>query len=113
MPTISGRTALAIGQTVANVLLGSQYEFMPFDGKISIGMLSTVNLVTCAVFAGPDVLAEPGSMVPINATESAPKYPDEYHWEDEVAHGDRLKITLVNGNPLAAVVNWAIRLSPA
>ena len=115
MPTISGRTALTAtgtaGATVTNVLQGSQYEFMPFDGKISIGILATVNLVTCAIFAGPDVLAEPGSMVPINATESAPKYPDEYHWEDEVAMGDRLKIGLVNGNAGAATVNWALRIS--
>lgn len=113
MPTISGRTALAIGGSAVNVLLGSQYELAPFDGTIEVGIKSDKNLVTCAIFSGPDVLAEPGGTVPFAAAEAMPVYPDDYHWEDEVAQGDRLKISLVNGNAAAAVVNWAIRMTPA
>ncbi len=113
MPTISGRTALAIGGSTANVLLGSQYELAPFDGTIEVGIKSDKNLNTCAIFSGPDVLAEPGSSVPFAAAEAMPVYPDDYHWEDEVAQGDRLKITLTNGNAAASVVNWAVRLTPA
>lgn len=113
MPTISGRTSLATGASVANVLLGSQYELMPFDGTIEIGIFADKNLVDCAVFSGSDTLAEPGSFVPFGATEATPKYPDDYHWEDEAAHGDRLKITLHNGNAATTIVNWAIRITPA
>ena len=113
MPTISGRTSIATGVTVQNVLLGSQYELAPFDATIEIGLMADKNLVTCAVFAGPDVLGEPGSFVPFAATETAPVYPDNYHWEDTVAHGDRLKITLANGNAGTTIVNWAIRITPA
>lgn len=113
MPTISGRTSLAAGASVANVLQGSQYEFAPFDGTIEIGLFSDKNLVTTAVFSGPDVLQEPGGAVPFGAAEAAPQYPDHYLWEDEVARGDRLKLSLVNGNAATAIVNWVLRMSPA
>lgn len=113
MPTISGRTSLAAGAQNTNVLLGSQYELMPFDGTIEVGLRSTVNLVECSIFSGPDTLAEPGSACPFNATEGMPTYPDDYHWEDEAAAGDRLKISLRNGNAGTAVVHWAIRITPA
>lgn len=113
MPTISGRTVIPIGGTVANVLLGSQYELAPFDATIEVGLFADKNLVNCAIFAGPDVLAEPGSFVPFGAAEAAPVYPDNFHWEDTVAHGDRLKITLNNGNAAQTIVNWSIRITPA
>lgn len=113
MPTISGRTALGIGGSVANVLLGSQYELAPFDGTIEVGVKADKSQVTCQIFSGPDVLAEPGSAVPFAAAEAMPVYPDDYHWEDEVAHGDRLKLGLLNGNAQATVVNWAVRITPA
>jgi len=113
-PTISGRQSLTTGLQVQNVLLGSQYELMPYDGKIEVGLVADGNLVSCSIFAGPDVLAEPGSLVPtFGATETSPKFPDEYHWSDEVAAGDRLKISLFNGNAATRIVNWAIRISPA
>lgn len=113
MPVISGRTSIATGVTVQNVLSGSQYEFAPFDGTIEIGVFADKNLVTLAVFSGPDTLQEPGGAVPFGAAEAMPKYPDDYHWEDEVAAGDRLKLTLVNGNAATTLVNWVLRMSPA
>lgn len=113
MPTISGRTSIATGATVANLLLGSQYELAPFDGTIEIGLFADKNLVDCSIYSGPDVLQEPGGLVPFGAAEATPRYPDDYHWEDEVAGGDRLKITVHNGNAATAIVNWVLRLTPA
>jgi hypothetical protein len=113
MPTISKRFSMATGTTVDNALAASQYEFAPFDGTIEVGIFSNANLVTCAIFSGPDVLAEPGTAVPFGGAEALPKYPDDYHWEDEVAQGDRLKVTLVNGNAGTALVNTILRLTPA
>jgi hypothetical protein len=101
------------GTTVDNALAGSQYEFAPFDGTIEVGIFSSVNLVTTSIFSGPDTLAEPGTGVPFGAAEALPVYPDNYHWEDEVAHGDRLKVQLVNGNAGTAIVNVVLRITPA
>ncbi len=113
MPTLSGRVSIATGASVANLLTGSQYELAPFDGTIEVGLMADKNLVTCAIFSGPDVLAEPGNMVPFAASEAAPKYPEDYHWEDEVAQGDRLKISISNGNAATTILNWVLRITPA
>ena|SRR5438552_9670094 len=112
MPTVSSRNSIATTASVANVFLGSQYELAPFDATIEIGILSTVNLVTCQVFSGPDILAEPGTPVHFLATEQIPIYPDHYQFEDEVAAGDRLKVGLLNSNAGTAVVNTAMRITP-
>ena len=113
MPTMAGRVSIAAGATVQNVLSGQQYELAPFDGTVEIGLFCDKNLVTCAVFSGPDILQQPGGFVPFGAAEAAPKYPDDYHWEDEVAAGDRLAVSLTNGNAATTVVNWIVRLTPA
>ena len=113
MPTIIGRTSLTTGASSANVFLGSQYELAPFDGTIEIGAMADKNLVTLSVFSGPDTLQEPGGFCPFGSTEATPKYPDDYHWEDEVAQGDRLKLAIVNGNAATAIINWALKSTPA
>jgi hypothetical protein len=113
MPTISKRFSMATGTTVDNALSGSQYEFAPFDGTIEIGIFSNANLVSTSIFSGPDTLAEPGTPVPFGAAEALPVYPDHYPFEDEVAHGDRLKVQLVNNNAGTALVNVILRLTPA
>lgn len=117
MPTISGKATIPAGGQVANVLLGSQYELAPFDGTIEIGLRSNRVGTQCAIFSGPDTLQEPGGQVPFGptvGTESMPVYPDDYHWEDEVAHGDRLKVNLVNTDAVnTAIVNWVLRITPA
>lgn len=113
MPSIVKRFSIAAGATVDNALQQSQYEFAPFDGTIEVGIFADKNLVTCSIFSGPDVLSEPGGAVPFGAAEAMPIYPDHYHWEDEVAKGDRLKVSLVNGNAATAIVNVVLRATPA
>jgi hypothetical protein len=113
MPTMAFRNSILTGGSVSNVFLGSQYELAPYDCTIEIGIFADKNLVTCSVFSGPDVLQEPGGPVPFGASEAMPKYPDDYHWEDEAAGGDRLKVSLLNGNAATALVNTVMRITPA
>jgi hypothetical protein len=122
MPTIVKRVLPAVSGVVDNALANSQYEFAPFDGTMEIGIMAGAPGCQCAIFSGPDVLSEPGSTLPSTPTgtaatpvEGMPKYPDDYHWEDEVAHGDRLKITITNTNTtgVAVPVNIVLRLTPA
>jgi hypothetical protein len=120
MPTIIKRVALAVagaaGSSVDNILAGSQYEFAPFDGTIEVGIIANRANTHCAVFSGPDVLAEPGSVCPTAATlgtEATPKYPDDFFLEDDVAQGDRLKVSLLNNDVAISIVNVALRITPA
>ena len=113
MPTMSGRVSLAAGASSGNVLLGQQYELAPFDGTIEVGIVADKNLVTCSVFSGPDILQQPGGLVPVGTLDAPPKYPDDYHWEDEVAKGDRLALIIVNGNAATTVATWVVRITPS
>lgn len=111
MPTISGRISISAGASF-QPFVGSQYEFAPYDANIRLALKTSVNLVTCSVFSGPDILAEPGSFVPVGAAEEPPKVPDDYHWDDDVAKGDRLKVTITNGNAGAAITYWVLSITP-
>jgi len=113
MPTISRRNSILTGATVDNVLTGSQYEFAPFDGTIEIGIKADKPQVSCTVYSGPDVLAEAGTGVPNAAAEASPVYPDDFFLEDDVAQGDRLKVSIVNGNAATTIVNTVLRITPA
>lgn len=115
MPSIVKRFSMAIGTTIDNAFAASQYEFAPFDGTIEIGITAQRTLVTCALFSGPDVLAEPNSPVASKGADVLPVYPDDFPYEDEVAHGDRIKLTLINGNTAAGpdAVNVILRMTPA
>ena len=116
MPTIQRRfAAVTPGTVIDNVLAGSQYEFAPFDGTIEVAVITTAASGECSVFSGPDVLAEPGTAVPIKAAENL-AYPDDYWLEDEVAQGDRLKVQLRNANAGGgANMNFivSLRITPA
>jgi hypothetical protein len=116
MPTINRRlTVAAAGGVIDNALANSQYEFAPFDCTIEIGMIVARSLVTCAVFSGPDVLAEPGTTCQIFTTERNPVYPDDYSLEDEAAQGDRLKVSYANANAAGGpdVTITSLRITPA
>ena len=112
MPVISSRTSIATGATF-NATLGSQYEFAPFDAKMSVAAFADKAQVSLTIFAGPDILAEPGQMVPFGLAEATPKVPDDYHWVEHVAKGDRLKVLFLNGNALTTILNWIVSLEPA
>ena len=112
MPSIPVRNVFAGAGTIPNVFSGSQYEFAPFDGTIEVGLTVTVvGAATFSCLAGPDTLVESNGMIPFYGTEQAPKYPDDYHVEDEVAMGDRLKIGLVA--TAACIVNTVLRITPS
>lgn len=116
MPTITKRVSsanFAANTIVENILAGSQYEFAPFDGTIEVGIAASAPNVVCAVFSGPDVLAEPGTVVPNAGSDRTPIYPDDFFLEDDVAQGDRLKITLTNLSGAAANVTVSLRITPA
>lgn len=111
MPTMSGSVLVLANTSSNNVMLGQQYELAPFDGTIEIGAKTPLVGITCQVYSGPDVLQQPGGQVPFGA--GAPVYPDDYHWEDEVAAGDRLSLIFTNTTGVNATVYWSVRLAAA
>lgn len=110
MPIINVRNSVAAGASV-NPLSGSQYEYLPFNALVEIGVTSSVNLVLATVSSGSDILMEEGP-VTLGTADIFPRYPDEFTLQDVAAAGDRLKINIRNTNAGAATVMTSVRITP-
>jgi hypothetical protein len=110
MPIINVRNSIATGAS-AQPLAGSQYEYLPFNAMVEVGITSSVNLVLATVSSGSDILQEE-SNVTLGTADVFPRYPDEYTLQDVAAAGDRLKVNLRNTNAGAAVVMTSVRITP-
>jgi len=112
MPVISGRQSITFG-TKFFPFAGSQFEYIPFDGEMEIGLKVDRTLVTATLFSGPDVLGEPGQLIPIGAANEPPKVPDDFHWIEKVAQGDRIKMIISEENASGTSVLFFVgRLTP-
>ena len=111
MPTIQGVTlALAAGQSVANAIAGSAYEFAPFHARADIAVVgNAAGDQRATVQTGSDVLLEES---PISRQNRVPVWPDDYSLSDVVAKGDRIKIQIRNTGAGAVDTFWAVRLTP-
>ncbi len=110
MPTINTRTSMATA-TSATPLSGNQYEYLPFNAMVEIGISSNVNLVLATVFSGSDLLLQEGP-VQLGTVDFLPKYPDDFSLTDVASAGDRLSINLRNTNAGTAVVMCSVKLTP-
>jgi len=110
MPIINVRNSVATGASV-NPLSGSQYEYLPFNALVEIGVTANVNLVLATVSSGSDILMEEGP-VTLGTADVFPKYPDEYTLQDVAAAGDRLKVNIRNTNAGTAVIMTSVRITP-
>jgi len=110
MPIINVKNTMTTG-TSATPLSGSQYEYLPFNALVEIGVTSDVNAVLATVSSGSDILQEEGPVTK-GTLDVFPKYPDEYTLQDVAAAGDRLKVLLRNTNAGTANVLTSVRITP-
>lgn len=109
MPVIQGSVSIAANSVNDNVLAGSQWEFMPFHGKVDFGLSGSAAGLSLDVFSGTDMLAE--SMAPA-ATNRTPINPDDFTLTDVAAAGERLKIRARNTTAGALTLYWSVILTP-
>lgn len=110
MPVIQGTTSTAAGQSTANVLSGSVYEYLPYNCLLEIGLVDdTQQEQRVTVLSGSDVLMEESQ---VSAAARMPIYPDDYALSDYAAAGDRLVIRTRNTGAAARVLRWTIKISP-
>ena len=112
MPLFRTVTALAIGGSVENVLVGSQFEILPRTANLwhlAFGIISDVDLVFADILTGTDVLLENGQLSDAN------RWPivDDFDLFDIVTAGERIKIRLRNDNAAVASVKTVIKITPA
>ena len=110
MPNINKRIALG-ANGIASALTDEQFETLPFDANIEVGILADATGVLATVYSGSDLLQDEGPC-PIGAINVFPKYPDDYLLEDVAAMGERLKIKLRDTSGVARVVMVGVRITP-
>lgn len=111
MPTIKRRTALAANATVSP-LVGSQYEYLPFDALVQFAILADAgDSVNASVFSGSDVLLQ-NELVDNLALATPIQFPENYEIEDVAAAGERLGIQLTETAGLPATVRTIVRITP-
>lgn len=111
MPTIKRRTSIAVGAT-ESPLVGSQYEYLPFDALVQFAILADgAEPVNASVFSGSDVLLqnEQIDQLPLG---TAIQFPENYEIEDVAAQGERLGVQLTNNGGLAEIVRTIVRITP-
>lgn len=111
MPLIQNSVSVAAASQVDNVLSGSQFEFMPYHGKVEFGLSGDANGASLRVdvYSGQDVLLE---AAPMSSQNRIPVYPDDFLLTDVAAAGERLKIRVRNLNAAAVTLFFGVRITP-
>lgn len=90
MPTIKARADLAANGT-ANLLAGNQYEYLPFNARVQMAILSEAGgAVDATVYSGTDVLLEAAQIDEKALTE--PVTTRDIQIEDVALQGERLSV---------------------
>ncbi len=110
MPLIQGLVTVPAGGVNENLLAGSQFEFLPFDAELEIGLMGDANGAFQRVdaYSGQDALCEGISLGVANRT---PVYPDDFALTDVAAAGERLKVRVRNTAAAAANVFFSVRIA--
>jgi hypothetical protein len=114
VPVIQDEVSVGASSTVANVIAGSIYEYLPFNALVEVAVAQqsgNIGDVRVTVNSGPDTLMEEGAIGSLSATAMV-KYPDDFYLSDQAAAGDRLTIKLRNTTAGAIVVTFSIRITP-
>ena len=110
MPSIKPSAVLGAND-VANLLAGSQYEYLPWPAKVDIAVLtSPAGQVEATIYSGSDVLME-GSLIDEKATTD-PITIFDFQVDDVADAGERLSITVRETAGVGATVRALVRLTP-
>jgi len=114
MPTIRTVTVLAAGGTNANVLTGSQFEFLGTVSQVQVYAIQdtggAAGIGEIEVFFGQELQL---SQSPPNSKAAGPEVPEDLLVDDFGAGGDRLVVRLVEtGGAAAATMNVLVKITP-
>lgn len=113
MPTIGVSSVVGIGGTIANVLAGSQFEFLARPSVVQVFAVQDLgDLAEIEVFFGQE-LQLPQNPVKQFTAGFGPNVPDHEMVNDIGAPGDRLVVRLVETGGIAtATVRTMVKITP-
>lgn len=114
MSQIAVRTVLA-ANSVANVLAGTQYEFLPGamfprGAIVEIGTLTDATGVLRTVQTGGDVIEEESPMN-IGTINIQPTYPDHFTLNDAVGPGEKINVKARDTSGAQRIVMTIVRFT--
>jgi len=109
MPTIQNQVSVPANGVVDNVLVNSQWEYLPFNARLDFGLVAAATGLLVDVLSGTDVVAE--TYAPSTANRF-PIYPDDFNLNDVAAGGERIKIRARNTTGGAVVLFFSVRITP-
>ena len=109
MPVIQGSVSVAANATNDNVLSGSQFEYLPYNARISFGMCGSATGLQADVYSGQDIVAESFN---VNTQNRFPVVPDDFVLQDIAAAGDRLKLRARNTTAGALTLFYSVNILP-
>ncbi len=112
MPVIQGQTSIAAASTTDNLLTGTSFMYMPYNGLVRFGLTGDANAanLTLDVYTGSDVIAEAFEPAP---TAKYPVDPDDFALEDIVMAGELVKVGVRNKHASTATVLFhTIKITP-
>lgn len=108
---IQGTQSIGVLGTVANLLAGSVFEFLPWNARVAFGLTQDTNGdLVATVTSGNDVLMEES---PFSTANRFPINPDDFVLTDVARAGEKLTIRIRNTDAAAArVVFFSVDLTP-
>ena len=115
MSQISVRTVLA-ANTAANLLQGTQYEYLPGGmfprgALVEFGNLTDATGVLRTVQTGADVVEEESPMN-IGTINQQPVYPDHFTLNDLVGPGEKINVKARDTSGAQRVIMTVVRFTP-
>lgn len=93
MPSIQQVNTLTTLTANANIIAGSQFEFLPYDSNVAMGFSQSVTGLLVSVFAGSDlVIADLVAVV----KATSPVNPDDFSVNFDAFEGSRMVISVRN-----------------
>ena len=115
MPTFRDSQTVGISTTIANLLAGSQFEFIAVPSQIQVYMsqdLTAVGVVEAEIFFGQE-LQQAAAAVPVATADAlGPRVPDDIVVDDVAAPGDRLTIRVTETAGVATPLRTLVKISP-
>lgn len=112
MSSFIGQRSIAAGATVANLISGQVYEFIPDDSMVEIGMVQTVTGLIASVSCDQNIALQDVGESNLLVKATSPVYPDDYALEFECVAGSRLLLAVRNPTGGAIVVFYAGKVTP-
>jgi len=114
VPTIRRSETVAIGGQVANVLAGSQFEFLARPSVVQVfATQDPADLGEIEVFFGQELQLPQSPVGVATAAGVGPNVPDDEIVNDIGAPGDRLVVRLVEtGGAATAIVRVMVKITP-